>query len=72
MRSQLLASLTVAIALENAVIRGDAAGAKELVSKLDAEEDEGHEMFKRQENEENEEKGEKSEKGERAPASTPK
>ena len=54
------------------MIRGDAAGAKELVSKLDAEEDEGHEMFKRQENEENEEKGEKSEKGERAPASTPK
>jgi EF hand len=55
MRSQLLAALTVAIALENAVIRGDAAGAKELVSKLDAEEHEGHEMFKY---EENEEKGE--------------
>jgi hypothetical protein len=70
MRSQLLASLTVAIALENAVIRGDAAGAKELVSKLDAEEEEGHEMFRPQENEENEEKGEKSEKGERAPATS--
>ena len=55
MRSQLLAALTVAIALENAVIRGDAAGAKELVNKLDDEEHEGHEMFKY---EENEEKGE--------------
>ena len=58
MRSQLLATLTLSIALENAVIRGDAAGAKELVSKLDAEEEEGHEMFRPQENEE---KGEKSE-----------
>ena len=55
MRSQLLAALTVAIALENAVIRGDAASAKELVNKLDDEEHEGHEMFKY---EENEEKGE--------------
>ena len=62
MRSQLLAALTVAMALENAVIRGDAAGAKELVAKLDQEEEEGHEMFKR---EENEEKGEKSEGGQR-------
>jgi len=67
MRSQLLATLTLSIALENAVIRGDAAGAKELVSKLDAEEEEGHEMFRPQENEE---KGEKSEKGERAPATS--
>ena len=62
MRSQLLAALTVAMALENAVIRGDAAGAKELVAKLDQEEEEGHDMFKR---EENEEKGEKSEGGQR-------
>ena len=61
MRSQLLATLTLSIALENAVIRGDAAGAKELVSKLDAEEEEGHEMFKPQENEE---------KGDRAPATS--
>jgi hypothetical protein len=52
----------MAIALENAVIRGDAAGAKELVAKLDQEEEEGHDMFKR---EENEEKGEKSEGGQR-------
>ena len=65
MRSQLLATLTMAIALENAVIRGDSAGAKELVAKLDQEEEEGHDMFKR---EENEEKGEAGEKGERAPA----
>ena len=65
MRSQLLAALTVAMALENAVIRGDAAGAKELVAKLDQEEEEGHDMFKR---EENEETGEAGEKGERAPA----
>ena len=61
MRSQLLATLTLSIALENAVIRGDAAGAKELVSKLDAEEEEGHEMFRPQENEE---------KGDRAPATS--
>lgn len=47
-RSQLLAALTVAIALENAVIRGDSAGAKELVAKLDEEEHEGHEMFRPQ------------------------
>ena len=74
MRSQLLAALTVAMALENAVIRGDAAGAKELVAKLDQEEEEGHDMFKREENEEKGEKGEKSEGGERgaqAPTAPP-
>ena len=65
MRSQLLATLTMAIALENAVIRGDTAGAKELVAKLDQEEEEGHDMFKPEENEEH---GEAGEKGERAPA----
>lgn len=64
MRSQLLATLTLSIALENAVIRSDAAGAKELVSKLDAEEEEGHEMFRPQENEE------KGEKSGRAPATS--
>ena len=63
MRGQLLAALTVAMALENAVIRGDTAGAKELVAKLDQEEEEGHDMFK---HEENEEKGEKAEKGEKS------
>ena len=62
MRAQLLATLTVAMTLENAVIRGDAVEAKTMVSKLDQEQDEGHDMFKR---EENEEKGEKSEGGER-------
>ena len=65
MRAQLLATLNVAITLENAVIRGDAVEAKKLVAKLDQEEEEGHDMFKR---EENEEKGEAGEKGERAPA----
>ncbi len=64
MRSQLLATLTLSIALENAVIRSDAAGAKELVSKLDAEEEEGHEMFRPQKNEE------KGEKSGRAPATS--
>ena len=74
MRGQLLAALTVAMALENAVIRGDTAGAKALVTKLDQEQDEGHDMFKREENEEKGEKGEKSEGGERgaqAPTAPP-
>ena len=62
MRAQLLATLNVAITLENAVIRGDAVEAKKLVAKLDQEEEEGHDMFKR---EENEEKGQKSEGGQR-------
>jgi hypothetical protein len=63
MRAQLLATLNVAITLENAVIRGDAVEAKKLVAKLDQEEEEGHDMFK---HEENEEKGEKAEKGEKS------
>ncbi len=65
MRAQLLATLNVAITLENAIIRGDAVEAKKLVAKLDQEEEEGHDMFKREENEEKGEKGEKSEGGER-------
>ena len=65
MRAQLLATLTVAMTLENAIIRGDAVEAKTMVSKLDQEQDEGHDMFKREENEEKSEKGEKSEGGER-------
>ena len=69
MRSQLLAALTVAMALENAVIRGDAAGAKELVAKLDQEEEEGHDMFKRKENEEKGEKSEGGQRGDGAPTS---
>jgi len=69
MRSQLLATLTVAMALENAVIRGDAAGAKELVAKLDQEEEEGHDMFKREENEEKGEKSEGGQQGDGAPTS---
>ena len=69
MRSQLLATLTMAIALENAVIRGDAAGAKELVAKLDQEEEEGHDMFKREENEEKGEKSEGGQQGDGAPTS---
>ncbi|MSR34756.1 MAG: hypothetical protein EXS12_08200 [Phycisphaerales bacterium] len=70
-RSQLLATLTVAMALENAVIRGDSAGAKELIGKLDQEEDEGHEMFKREENEEKQEMSEGGQQGERAPTVPP-
>ncbi len=74
MRAQLLATLTVAMTLENAIIRGDAVEAKTMVSKLDQEQDEGHDMFKREENEEKGEKGEKSEGGERgarAPTAPP-
>lgn len=71
MRAQLLATLTVAMALENAVMRGDSAGAKELIGKLDQEEDEGHEMFKREENEEKHQNSEGAQQDERAPTAPP-
>ncbi len=51
MRTQLIASLTTAIALESAVLAGDAAAAKSAFAKLDHQEDEGHESFKAEEDE---------------------
>jgi hypothetical protein len=49
MRGELIETLQVAIALEQAVLAGDSKQAKSLFQKLDHEMDEGHEQFKTEE-----------------------
>jgi EF hand len=51
MRTQLLAALTISVALESAVLAGDSAAAKAAVAKLELSEDKGHEEFQPDEDE---------------------
>ncbi len=51
MRTQLLAALTISVALESAVLAGDSAAAKAAVAKLEVSEDKGHEEFQPDEDE---------------------
>lgn len=49
LRTQIIASIIDAIALENAILAGNQAGAKALVEKLHKQEHDSHEQFKREE-----------------------
>lgn len=49
MRTELIETLNVAIALEQAVLANDSKTAKSLYEKLSKEQDEGHELFKKEE-----------------------
>lgn len=69
LRTQLIAALTTAIALESAVLAGDQAAAKAAVAKLDHAEDTGHEAFAAEEDEKPAQKP--AEKPAEKPASLP-
>lgn len=59
MRTQLIASLTTSIVLEQAILAGDHAAAKAAVEKLQSQEHASHDEFKPEDEKKGEKKGEK-------------